>query len=677
MTSNYKLKLQGLNCAHCSAKIEEKINKLNGIKSANIDLINQTCHFKYDGDKSILVSQIKNIVAEIEPDVNVIDDLKIDDKEVNTSVLQIGICLVFLFVAILLEKFNVYFFNIVYLISYLILSIDILKKAYKNILKGEIFDENFLMSISTFGAIVIGENIEAIAVMLFYKVGEAFQDKAVSSSRESIKRLMDIKVDSARVLREKEEIVDPKDIKVGEIISVYAGEKIALDGIVVDGESMLDTSSLTGESVYKEVKVNDEVVSGCVNVNGILKIKVTKDFSNSTVTKILELVENTYSRKAKVEKFITKFAKVYTPIVVIIATLSLVLLPLVFNVGMLDSIKRVCTILIISCPCALVISIPLGFYSGIGGLSKKGILVKGSTIIDSLSKVNNVVFDKTGTLSEGVFSVVEYSNEETLEIAAYAESFSNHPIAKSVVSFYKNEINKDIVSDVEEQTGFGISCKINNDNILVGNAKLLEKNNINYTKADGSVVYVVKNNNFIGSIVLKDKIKVDSEGAISNLKKIGIKDISIVSGDNKSIVEEFAKTLKIDKYYGECLPNDKLEIVKDKTNVAFVGDGINDAPVLALVDVGISMGFGSDAAIEVSDVVLMDNMPSKVSVAIKQSKKIINTIKFNIAFAIFVKILVILLGMIGKTNMWMAIFADVGVSVLCILNSMRLLKIND
>ena len=595
----------------------------------------------------------------------------------NISILQIGIGLILLIVAVVLEKFKISFFNIVYLISYLVLSIDILKKAYKNILKGEIFDENFLMSISTFGAIAIGENIEAIAVMLFYKVGEAFQDKAVSSSRDSIKKLMDIKADSARVLREKEEIVDPKDVKVGEIISVYAGEKIALDGIVVDGESMLDTSSLTGESLYKEVTINDEVISGCVNVNGVLKIQVTKDFNNSTVTKILELVENTYSRKAKVEKFITKFAKVYTPVIVIIAAFSLVLLPLVFNVGILDSIKRVCTILIISCPCALVISIPLGFYSGIGGLSRKGILVKGSTVIDSLSKLNSVVFDKTGTLSEGVFSVVEYSSEEAIKLAAHAESFSNHPIAKSIVSFYKDEINKDIVSDVEEQTGFGIICKINGENVLVGNAKLLEKNSINYKKVDGSVVYVVKNNDFIGSIVLKDKTKEDSENAVTNLRKIGIKDISIVSGDNKAIVEEIAKELDIDKYYGECLPNDKLEIVKEKTNVAFVGDGINDAPVLSLVDVGISMGFGSDVAIEVSDVVLMDNMPSKVGVAIKQSKKIINTIKFNIVFAIFVKILVILLGIIGKTNMWMAIFADVGVSVLCILNSMRLLKVKD
>jgi Cd2+/Zn2+-exporting ATPase len=548
-------------------------------------------------------------------------------------------------------------------------------------LKGNLFDENFLMSLATLVALYLGEYLEAASVMIFYQFGELFQDQAVSTSRSNITSLMDIRPDYANVLKDDEVItINPELVKIDEIIIVKPGEKIPLDGIVIEGSSMLDTSSLTGESIPREVYKDENVISGCLNLNGTLKIKVTKLYEESTVNKILELVENTSSRKAKTEKFITKFSKVYTPIVVISALLLTILLPLFSNVSFSDSIKRAAIFLIVSCPCALVLSIPLSFYSGIGGLSKMGVLVKGSTIVETLSKVKRIVFDKTGTLTKGKFYVDEIKGEDTLRLSAYAEYNSNHPIAKSILSAYKDDIDINLIQEVKEHAGYGIEARLKEGTVLVGNKKLMDKHNIIVDDIDtiGTIVYVSKNNNYVGYIVIKDKIKDDAKNTVKLLKDY-INHIVMLTGDNETVSKMVGNEIGINEIYSDTLPNQKVEVLKsllDDNITAFVGDGINDAPVLALSDIGIAMGaMGSDAAIEAADVVIMDDSLSKIPLAIKQSKKTMNIIVSNIVLAIGIKLLVLLLSAFGFTSMWLAIFADVGVSIICILNSIRLLTV--
>ena len=591
------------------------------------------------------------------------------------------------------EEINKY----IYIIAYLIVGFEIIIKAIKNIFKGRVFDENFLMTIATIGAFVIGEFPEAVAVMLFYQIGELFQDYAVDKSRKSITSLMDIRPDYANVKRSEEILkVNPEEVKIGETIVVKPGEKVPLDGIVTKGTSLLDTSSLTGESLPREVKENDEILSGCINQNGLLEIEVTKKFGESTVSKILDLVENASSKKAKTENFITKFAQYYTPVVVIIAVLLATIPPLVINgAEFTDWLYRALTFLVVSCPCALVISIPLGFFGGIGGASKKGILVKGSNYLEALSNTEIVVFDKTGTLTQGVFEVqkIETKNEieksEILKYAAYAENYSNHPIALSVKREYvdklKKEIDTKLISNVEEISGLGVNAKIEDKDILVGNEKLMEEKNIEYTKCNeiGTIIYVAINNKFAGYIVIADKIKNDSKKAIQKLKKNNITKTIMLTGDRKDVGEAVSKELGLDEVYTELLPDGKVEKVEEliktksqKGKLVFVGDGINDAPVLALADIGIAMGgLGADSTIEAADIVIMTDEPSKINDAIKISKKTMKIVKQNIIFAIAIKILVLILSAFGLSTMWEAVFADVGVSVIAIINSLRAMRI--
>lgn len=597
-------------------------------------------------------------------------------------------------IAIIIRFSNSWINNIIYFFSYLIVGTEIVKKAIRNILRGKIFDENFLMTIATIGAFVIGEFPEAVAVMLFYQIGELFQSYAVDKSRKSIESLMNIRPDYANLIK-KEQIqkVAPEQVMIGDIILVKPGEKVPLDGIVIEGESMLDTSSLTGESIPREAEAGDEILSGCINQNGILKIKVTKEFGESTVSKILELVENASSKKSKSENFITKFAKYYTPIVVIIAIVLSIFPPIFLKDQAFDEwLYRALSFLVVSCPCALVISIPLSFFGGLGGASKIGILIKGSNYLEALAKTEITVFDKTGTLTKGVFEVqkVEAKNiskEELLKIAAHAESYSSHPISISIKKAYNQEIQENMVTDVKEISGKGLYAKVNGTDVLLGNEKLMIERNINFTKCEelGTVIYVSINNKYEGYILIADKLKKDSKKAIEELKKMGIKQTVMLTGDRKNVGEEVAKELKLDKIYTELLPDGKVkkieELLKEKTKngkLIFVGDGINDAPVLTLADVGVAMGaLGSDAAIEAADIVIMTDEPSKISKAIKLSKKTMRIVKQNIVFAITVKVLVLILSAIGISTMWEAVFADVGVSIIAIINSLRVLKINN
>ncbi len=579
-----------------------------------------------------------------------------------------------------------------YVLSYIVVGLEIVFKAFKNMIKGEVFDENFLMSIATIGAFAIGEFPEAVAVMLFYQVGELFQDYAVDKSRKSIVSLMDIRPDYANVKRNGElKKVNPKEVQIGEIIVVKPGEKIPLDGVVIKGYSMVDTSALTGEPVPREIKEKDEVLSGCVNISGLIEIEVTKEFGESTVSKILDLVENASNKKSKSENFITKFAKYYTPIVVFIALILAIIPPFLLNFGTFtDWLYRALTFLVVSCPCALVISIPLGFFGGIGGSSKVGILVKGSNYLEALSNTEIVVFDKTGTLTEGVFEVQKVephnmSKEELIRLSAFAENFSNHPISTSLKKAYGKEIDNMQITNASEISGKGVIANVEGKEVLVGNEKLMQERNIDYIKCNdvGTIIYIAVNNLFAGYIVIADRIKKDSKKAITELKKYNIKKTVMLTGDRKNVGENVAKELKMDEVYSELLPNDKVEKVEEllkqkseKGKLAFVGDGLNDAPVLAISDIGIAMGgLGSDAAIEAADIVIMTDEPSKISNAIQISKKTMNIVKQNIVFAISIKILVLILTAFGMSTMWQAVFADVGVSVLAILNSLRALRI--
>lgn len=578
-------------------------------------------------------------------------------------------------------------------ISYIIIGGDIVWKAIRNILRGKVFDENFLMTVATVGAFCIREFPEAVAVMLFYQVGELFQSYAVSQSRRSISELMDIRPDYANLVTESGDTtrVDPDDVKIGDTILVAAGEKIPLDGTVIDGTSMIDTSALTGESVPREAAVGSDVLSGCVNINGILRIKVTKEYGESTVSKILDLVENASSKKSNSENFITKFAAVYTPIVVISALLLAVIPPLVIPGASFEQwLYRALTFLVVSCPCALVISVPLSFFGGIGGASKAGILVKGSNYLEALAKTELVVFDKTGTLTQGVFDVQEIyakdiTKEELLALTAYAESYSNHPISLSLKRAYGKEIDKNRLSNVEEISGHGIIASVDGKVVAAGNSKLMTKLNISYSEdvAIGTVVHVAVDNSYAGYIVISDKVKPDAALAIQTLKAAHVKQTVMLTGDSKSVGEKVAKELQMDQVYTELLPGDKVDKLEElftkksaRGKLAFVGDGINDAPVLARADIGVAMGgLGSDAAIEAADVVIMTDEPSKLGTAIKISKKTLGIVRQNIIFALAVKIGVLVLSAFGLATMWEAVFSDVGVSVIAILNALRALNI--
>lgn len=601
------------------------------------------------------------------------------------------ICSVFAFIIIKLNIKNKEIISaILYVIAYLIIGFDVLKKAIRNIFHGEIFDENFLMLVATVGAVLIEEFPEAIAVMLLYQIGEKFQDIAVGKSRDAIKELVKIKPEVANVKRNDEIVqVKPEEVEIGEIIVVKPGEKVPLDGRVEKGTSMLDTKTITGESVPRKIDEQELIYSGSINLNAVLEVRVTKKFEDSTVSKILELVEEATSKKAKTEKFITKFARYYTPIVCLLALILAIIPPIILKQEFLGWVYRALVFLVISCPCALVISVPLGFFGGIGGASKKGILIKGSNYLENLSKARYVVFDKTGTITKGVFEIQEVVpsgilEDELIKIAAHGEKFSNHPIAVSIKNKYKGQYYDNEVKNLEEISGKGIKANIFSRETLIGNAKLLNENNIEFqeTQKIGTVIYVAINGEYKGYILISDKIKEEAKLAIENLKKQDIKQTTMLTGDECKIAKEIAKQVGIDECKADLLPDQKLENLEDilklkkgKERVIFVGDGINDSPCLARADIGIAMGgIGADSAIEAADVVIMTDEITKIVDAINISKKAMRIVKQNIVFALTVKILVLILGAIGLANMWLAVFADVGVSILAILNSMKTLK---
>ena len=614
-------------------------------------------------------------------------------KKMKKKLIRIIISFILLILAFILKLDNIIINNILFITSYIIIGYDIILKALRNITRGKVFDENFLMTIATIGAFFIGEFPEAVAVMLFYQVGELFQSYAVDKSRKSVSELMDIRPDYANLYyNEKTERVEPNKVKVGDIILIKPGEKIPLDGIVVEGNSLLNTLALTGESMPRSVTETDEVLSGCINNEGILKVKVTKEFGESTVSKILDLVENASSRKSKSENFISKFAKYYTPIVVIIAILLAFIPPLILDTNFKTWIYRALSFLVVSCPCALVISIPLSFFGGIGASSKIGVLVKGSNYLEALANTEIVVCDKTGTLTEGIFKVqkvnaIDYSKEDLLKYTSYAENYSNHPIALSIKEAYGKDINEKLVTKTKEIKGKGVIAKVDSKEVLVGNEKLMEEYNIDYKKSNdiGTVIYIAIDKTFAGTIIISDKIKEDAYKAVKEFRRNNVKKIVMLTGDREEISKNVSKELKLDNYYAELLPQDKVKkvenLMKEKSidgKLVFIGDGINDAPVLALSDIGVAMGgLGSDAAIEAADIVIMTDEPSKLANAIKISKKTMQIVKENIVFAITVKILVLLLSAIGIATMWAAVFADVGVSVIAIINALRILRVKE
>ncbi|WP_315672209.1 heavy metal translocating P-type ATPase [Clostridium sp. 19966] len=616
------------------------------------------------------------------------------EGENRKEMIRLIIGAVFFAVAIIFKFTNIIEF-VLYLISYILVGGEVVLRAVKNIARGEVFDENFLMTIATVGAFFIGEYPEGVAVMLFYQVGEFFQDVAVNRSRKSITALMDIRPDFAN-LKAGDEIkkVSPEEVKIGENIVIKPGEKVPLDGTVLEGKSMVDTSALTGESVPRSVQSGDAILGGFINKNGLLTVEVTKEFGESTVSKILSLVENASSKKAPTENFITKFAKYYTPVVVMVAVLLAIVPPFfISGATFSDWIYRALVFLVISCPCALVISIPLGFFGGIGGASKNGVLIKGGNYLEALNNLEIIVFDKTGTLTKGVFNVTEirnngkYSKDELLEYAAYAESFSNHPIAVSILKAYGKEVNKEEIEGYDEISGHGIKVKVKNKEVLAGNTKLMNKENIKFetSEAAGTIVHIAIDKEYAGYIIISDEVKEDSKEAIRNLKEIGVKKTVMLTGDAKSVGEKIATFLDLDEVHAELLPDQKVEelekldkLKSPKGKLAFVGDGINDAPVLARADIGMAMGgLGSDAAIEAADVVIMTDEPSKIVSAVKIAKRTRKIVWQNIILAIVVKIIVLILGAGGIATMWEAVFADVGVSTLAIINAMRIMRVKN
>nr|WP_302661266.1 heavy metal translocating P-type ATPase [uncultured Clostridium sp.] len=687
-----QLTLEGLNCANCARKIEEKVGKMEGVKESNLNFTTTTLNVKLERKvkEEHAINEIKKIVEALEPHVKV--EKKVSGKtNIQKAKFEVEPTLIIgtiLYLVAVIGDFKGALALILFVASYLLIGGKVVLTAIKNIARGQLFDENFLMTVATIGAFSISEYPEAVAVMLFYEIGETIQGYAVNKSRSSISSLMDIRADYANIIIDgKEKKVSPETVKVEDIILVKPGEKIPLDGIVVEGESFVDTSALTGESVPRKIAVNDEILSGGINTNGVLKVKVTKKFGESTVSRILEMVENAANKKANTEKFITKFAKVYTPIVVALAILIAVV-PSIFIKDALFStwLYRALVFLVVSCPCALVVSVPLGFFAGIGGASKKGVLVKGSNYLELLKDLETVVFDKTGTLTEGVFTVTEINTnniqkEKLIEVAAMAESFSNHPIAISIIKEYGKEIDKEVIEEYEEIAGHGIKAVINNEEVLIGNAKLMNQFNISYNEVDsiGTVVYCAINGEFKGSIVISDKIKENADEALINLKAAGVKKTVMLTGDNKKTAEKVGEKVNIDEVHSELLPLGKVKEVEKllkasnkNGRLAFVGDGVNDAPVLARADIGIAMGgIGSDAAIEAADVVLMKDDINALVDAINVSKKTNKILWQNIIFALGVKVIVMVLGTFGIANMWTAVFADVGVTIIAIINSTR------
>ena len=710
------LSIEGLDCPNCAAKVERKINTLEGIKEANVDFLGKKIVVLADEiSENELVELIQTEVDKIEDGVKVFvpkvqagesSSEEEDTGKIKKKLLIGGILFVFgIFVpkTLFIPKLAVF------LVSYLVIGGNVLLSAFKNILNGQVFDENFLMAIATIGAFAIGEYPEGVAVMLFYQLGELLQGIAVNNSRKSIVSLMDIRPDYANIkVGEGIKKVSPEEIKVGEIIVVKPGEKVPLDGKIVKGVSTFDTSALTGESLPREAKAGDDVLSGFINKNGLIEIQVAKVFSESTVSKILYLMENAGSKKSKTENFITKFARYYTPAVVITALIVAIFPPLLIQgATFLDWIYRALIFLVVSCPCALVISIPLGFFGGIGGASRHGILIKGTNYLEVLNDLESVVMDKTGTLTKGIFKVTEVNAENNIKIndfennkteltkplllkyAAHIEKFSNHPIAQSIVAEYENSVSKvdeNVVKDFEEISGFGIKVNINNHQFLAGNSKLMNLENITFDKKEnlGTAIYLAADGKYIGNILISDEVKEDSARAIKGMKENGVKEIVMLTGDNEAISKNIAEKLGIDKVFTELLPNEKVEKLEEiyktkseKGKVAFVGDGINDAPVLARADLGIAMGgAGSDAAIEAADVVIMNDEPSKIVTAIKIAKKTKEIVWQNITIAFAIKIVVMALGLFGDATMWEAVFADVGVALLAVLNATRVLRYN-
>ncbi len=688
--------LKGLDCPNCAAKIEREVLSINGVDHSSVNLLKQSLTVEIDNEKTKeITDEIRSIVASHEPEVEFSEYVRKNTRDADKSVGHIVFKILFgaaVFAVSFFLKAHFWAYICVLVASYIILGIDVVIKAMKNIFKGRIFDENLLMSISTVGAFVIGEYPEAVAVMLFYQIGEFFQNIAVDRSRGSISNLMELYCDDVTVVRDGKTVsVALDDVTVGEEILVRPGEKIAFDGVVTKGCGALDTKALTGESVPQSVGVGDSVYSGCINLSEALKIKVTKRYCESTAAKIIELVENSASKKAPTENFITTFAGYYTPAVVVAAVLLAVVPSLIMG-NWSQWIHRSFVFLVVSCPCALVISIPLSFFGGIGAASRHGILVKGSNYIEALTKLSTVVFDKTGTLTQGEFSVTDiktYNNfdqDKLLEYSAKAESLSNHPLAKSIVKTYSNEISPNDISDFCEISGRGISAVVMGKTVLAGNILFLKDNNIKCeSQTDGhTAVYVAINGVFAGCIILKDTVKDDSNDGIQELKELGIKKTVMLTGDRKGIAKEVAESLGIDEYYAELLPAQKVEILEkidlqkpEKTKLAFVGDGINDAPVLARADIGIAMGgLGSDAAIEAADVVLMTDSPSKICDAVRISHATRRIAFQNIIIALGVKAVFLLLGAVGYAGMWEAVFADVGVTLIAVLNAMRCLKID-
>ncbi|MBU5674649.1 heavy metal translocating P-type ATPase [Paenibacillus brevis] len=728
--SKQKLILEGLDCANCALKIEQGVQKIDGVAACSVNFANKTLTIEISGDRSEeILEQTKQKIRKLEPDIRVVEPHSQlrhkqgqrqehnhphphdhhdhgaqeaadvhghshDHGAKNTRVMIIrliaGLAIgAAAFAFALSRELEL----ILFIISYLIVGGDIVLKALKNIIRGQVFDEYFLMSIATVGAFVIGEYPEGVAVMLFYQIGELFQSIAVNRSRKSISALMDIRPDFAN-LKFNDEIkrVNPDEVQIGDLIVVRPGEKVPLDGKVIEGNSAMDTSALTGESVPREVTAGEEVLSGFINKNGVLTIEVTKVFGESTVAKILDLVENASSKKAPTENFITKFARYYTPVVVIVAALLAVVPPLLFSgEAFSEWVYRALVFLVISCPCALVVSIPLGFFGGIGASSKNGILVKGSNYLEALNDVKYVVFDKTGTLTKGAFKVNGihpqngWTEQQLLRYAAFAEMHSTHPIAESIREAFGEELNEALLSNYNEISGHGIQVVFEGKEVLAGNAKLMQRDNIHFSAPSGlgTIVHIAVNKQYAGYLVIADEVKEDSAQAISSLKQLGVKKIVMLTGDIKAVGEAVGKQLGVDEVRSELLPQHKVEELEmldqqkgSKEKIVFVGDGINDTPVLARADIGVAMGgLGSDAAIEAADIVIMTDEPSKLSSAIYIAKRTRRIVWQNIVFALLVKAVFLLLGAFGIATMWEAVFSDVGVTLLAVLNAMRVLKI--
>ncbi|MEE0426301.1 MAG: heavy metal translocating P-type ATPase [Turicibacter sp.] len=728
----FKLTLSGLDCANCANKIEDRVNRLELVEEANLNFSTSqlTVLIKESALKTDVITEIKRIVKQLEP--HVVVEERVSTQVVHKSSCCGGSCSshteshhgqaghshehshktldnessskvfsfikenawlllgVIIFLAIHTFKPVGILEVVLYGVSYLLIGGKVLLTAFRNITRGEIFDENFLMMVATVGAFAIGEYPEAIAVMLFYEIGELFQSYAVNRSRKSISSLLDIRADHANLVTESgTKEVAPEAVSIGDLIVIKPGERVPLDGEIIEGECYLDTSALTGESIPRLISVGEEILAGCINTNALVKVRVTKVAGESTVARILELVENASSKKAQTEKFITKFARVYTPIVVLLAVLIAIIPPFVFQVNFSTWLYRALSFLVVSCPCALVVSIPLGFFAGLGGASKQGVLVKGGNYLEALNHVETVVFDKTGTLTKGVFKVsqikpVNMNEAEFIELAAYAESQSTHPIAKSIVDAYTQVIDTTVLSQYEEIAGHGVKVFVGDKEVLIGNAKLMQRANIGTANVDavGTIIHMAVDQIYVGYMVIADEIKENSKAAIAKLKQLGVSKVVMLTGDHEGVAKKVAAELGVDEVYAGLLPHQKVEHVeeilahktKDK-NIVFVGDGMNDAPVLARADIGVAMGgIGSDAAIEAADVVLMEDDPMALVKAINKAKQTSTILYQNIIFALGVKILVMILVACGLATMWAAVFADVGVTILAVMNSTRALK---